>query len=159
MVLGLLLARGGVAVTVLEKHSDFIRDFRGDTVHAATIRLLDELGLGEQFRALPQSRLGSLQLPDRHGRPVRLGDFDTLKPPYDHVAMVPQWDLLNLLLTAAADEPTFSLRLNTEATGLIVEDGRVVGVRTRSNHGDRTGDGETSGGEDGETIGRGGRGG
>ncbi len=140
MILGLLLARGGVQVIVLEKHGDFLRDFRGDTVHASTIRLLDELGLGDRFRALPQSRLGDFQLPDRAGRLVRLGDFSTLKPPYDYVAMVPQWDLLNLLLEAARDEPAFSLRMNTAATDLIVEDGRVVGVRTAGSGDPRGGD-------------------
>lgn len=131
MVLALLLARGGVPVTVLEKHSDFLRDFRGDTVHASTIRLLDELGLGPEFRALPQSRLGNFRLPDARGNSVDLGDFDTLRPPYDYVAMVPQWDLLSLLVDAARPEPTFTLRMNTEAVGLIHAGDRVVGVRTR----------------------------
>lgn len=131
MVLALLLARGGVKVTVLEKHGDFLRDFRGDTVHASTIRLLDELGLGGEFRALPQSRLGNFRLPDAHGRSVDLGDFDTLPPPYDYVAMVPQWDLLNLLVDAAREASTFTLLMNTAAVGLIRAGDRVVGVRTR----------------------------
>jgi hypothetical protein len=119
MVLGLLLARAGVEVTVLEKHADFLRDFRGDTVHASTVRLMDELGLGEKFRALPQSRLGNFELTDAKGQPVLLGDFGTLPAPYDYVAMLPQWDLLNILAAEAGREPSFPLRQNTAATRLI----------------------------------------
>lgn len=94
MMLGLLLARAGVQVTVLEKHGDFLRDFRGDTVHPSTIRLLDELGLGDEFRRLPQSRLQNVAFPVRGGRFVTLGDFSMLRPPYNYVAMMPQWDFL-----------------------------------------------------------------
>src|SRR3954462_1255070 len=82
MMLGLLLARAGVQVTVLEKHADFLRDFRGDTVHPSTIRLIDERGLGEGFRQLPQSRLKSVVFPVPGGSPVTMGDFDSLRPPY-----------------------------------------------------------------------------
>ncbi|MGO4472497.1 FAD-dependent oxidoreductase [Arthrobacter sp. M-10] len=132
VMLGLLLARAGVEVTVLEKHADFLRDFRGDTVHASTIRLLDELGLGEGFRALPQSKLGNFKLP-AGGKEVTLADFDRLKPPYDYVAMVPQWDLLNFLVDAAQQEPQFTLRMNTEATDLLYDDGgKVAGVAYRT---------------------------
>ena len=81
MMLGLLLSRAGVEVTVLEKHGDFLRDFRGDTAHASTIRLLDELGLGEDFRKLPQSRLGNLEVTAPGGGTVLLGDFGTLPGP------------------------------------------------------------------------------
>src|SRR4051794_30244250 len=94
LMLGLLLARAGIAVTVLEKHGDFLRDFRGDTVHASTIRLLDELGLGGQFRRLPQSRLDSFGIPGPDGGVIRIGDFGRLRPPYNYVAMIPQWDFL-----------------------------------------------------------------
>jgi 2-polyprenyl-6-methoxyphenol hydroxylase-like FAD-dependent oxidoreductase len=132
MMLGLLLARAGIAVTVLEKHGDFLRDFRGDTVHASTVRLLDELGLGEGFRRLPQSRLANFQIPGPGGELVTLGDFGRLRPPYDYVAMVPQWDLLDFLAAAAADEPSFTLRMRTEATDLVRDLGRVVGVRYRT---------------------------
>ena len=105
MMLGLLLARAGIEVTVLEKHGDFLRDFRGDTVHPATVRLMDELGLGEEFRALPQSRLGNLALPAPDGSLVTLGDFEALPAPYNYIAMVPQWDLLSLLATRPARSP------------------------------------------------------
>ncbi|MCG2620591.1 FAD-dependent oxidoreductase [Arthrobacter sp. I2-34] len=132
MMLGLLLARAGIAVTVLEKHGDFLRDFRGDTVHPSTIRVLDELGLGEQFRGLPQSQLDSFGIPGPNGSVVRIGDFGRLPPPYNYVAMIPQWDFLNFLAEAAGREPSFSLRMNTEATGLLFDNGRVAGVSYRS---------------------------
>jgi 2-polyprenyl-6-methoxyphenol hydroxylase-like FAD-dependent oxidoreductase len=135
MVLGLLLARAGVEVTVLEKHGDFLRDFRGDTVHPTTLRLLDDLGLGERFRALPQSRLEKLEFPGPDGELVVAGDFGMLRGPYKYVAMVPQWDLLDMLAVAAKAEPTFHLRLNTEATGTVTEHGRVVGVGYRTSDG------------------------
>lgn len=138
MMLGLLLARAGITVTVLEKHGDFLRDFRGDTVHPATIRLMDELGLGEEFRALPQSRLGNLTVPDADGRMVTLGDFSALPAPYNYIAMVPQWDLLSLLATAAGREPTFTLRMNTAVTELVRDGDKVVGAGYRTSDG-RTG--------------------
>ncbi len=130
MVLGLLLARAGVEVTLLEKHGDFLRDFRGDTVHPTTMRLLDELGLWERFAALPFTEVRKAKL-ESGGRAVTYVDFERLRQPHPFVAMVPQWDLLNLLADAAEAEPTFSLRMNTEATGLVWEAGRVAGVRYR----------------------------
>ncbi|GAA2526640.1 FAD-dependent oxidoreductase [Pilimelia columellifera subsp. columellifera] len=131
MVLGLLLARAGIAVTVLEKHADFLRDFRGDTVHPSTIQLLDELGLGERFARLPQSRLSQIAFPVGDGESVVVGDFRRLSAPFPYVAMVPQWDLLNLLADAAAEEPGFSLRMNTEVTGLLRDGHTVRGVTYR----------------------------
>lgn len=135
MMLGLLLARAGVDVTVLEKHGDFLRDFRGDTVHPATLRLLDELGLGDRFRALPQSRVDRVEFPDADGDLVTIGDFTKLPGRYRHVAMVPQWDLLDMLADAAAAEPTFHLRMNTEAVDVLREGGRITGVRCRTEDG------------------------
>ncbi|MET8178099.1 FAD-dependent oxidoreductase [Streptomyces sp. NPDC005336] len=140
MVLGLLLARAGVEVTVLEKHGDFLRDFRGDTVHPSTLALLEDLGLAERFAALPQRHVHSIQLPlGPDGELFTVGDLGSLPGPYDYVAMVPQWDLLNLLADEAAREPSFSLRMNTEATSFLMEGGRVTGVRYR----DRTPGGGT----------------
>ncbi|MBO1419879.1 FAD-dependent oxidoreductase [Streptomyces sp. FH025] len=136
MMLGLLLARAGVEVTVLEKHGDFLRDFRGDTVHASTVRLMDELGLGRKFAALPQSRLGNLVIPAPGGGQVTLSAYDKLPAPYDYIAMMPQWDLLNFLVEEARREPTFRVRMNTEATGLLRQGGRVVGVRYRTRDGE-----------------------
>jgi 2-polyprenyl-6-methoxyphenol hydroxylase-like FAD-dependent oxidoreductase len=137
MVLGLLLARAGVEVTVLEKHGDFLRDFRGDTVHASTLRLLDELGLGEKFDKLPCSKVTTADFPGPDDQPVTTADFTKLRGRYQYIALVPQWDLLDLLAEAAQAEPTFTLRMNTEVTGTINENGRVAGVRYR------TADGET----------------
>jgi 2-polyprenyl-6-methoxyphenol hydroxylase-like FAD-dependent oxidoreductase len=135
MVLGLLLARGGVEVTVLEKHADFLRDFRGDTVHPTTLDLLDELGLGEEFAKLPQSHVTQVGLPTVEGL-VRFGDFSGLKGPHNYIAMVPQWDLLDLLADAAKQESTFTLRMETEAVDLVRDHGRVVGVKYRTAAGD-----------------------
>jgi 2-polyprenyl-6-methoxyphenol hydroxylase-like FAD-dependent oxidoreductase len=129
MVLALLLVRAGVEVTLLEKHGDFLRDFRGDTVHPTTMRLLDELGLWERFAALPHSEVQSARF-ELDGRSVTYVDFGRLRgQPHPFVAMVPQWDLLNLLADAAQAEPSFTLRMKTEATGLLREGGKVTGVR------------------------------
>ncbi|MFE7526900.1 FAD-dependent oxidoreductase [Kitasatospora sp. NPDC057542] len=136
MMLGLMLARAGVEVTVLEKHGDFLRDFRGDTVHASTVRLMDELGLGRKFAALPQNRLGNFVVPVPGAGRVAMSAFEKLPAPYNYIAMVPQWDLLDFLAAEAKQEPTFTVRMNTEATGLIREHGRVVGVRYRTRDGD-----------------------
>ncbi|MGE0300291.1 FAD-dependent oxidoreductase [Pseudonocardia sp.] len=128
MVVGLLLARAGVPVTVLEKHADFLRDFRGDTVHASTLTLLDELGLGERFAALPQRRLDRVMVQLDAGA-AQLGDLRRLPGAHRHIAMVPQWDFLDLLADAAEEEPTFTLIRNAEVTGLLREGSRVTGVR------------------------------
>ena len=128
MVLGLLLARAGVEVTLLEKHGDFLRDFRGDTVHPSTLRLLDELGLWERFTALHYSEVRQAQF-ESNGRSVTYVDFRRLRQPHPFIAMVPQWDLLNLLAEAAQAEPSFTLRMKAEVTGLLREGGRVTGVR------------------------------
>lgn len=137
MVLGLLLARSGVEVTVLEKHGDFLRDFRGDTVHPSTLQLLDDIGLAERFAALPQRRVDRVQLPVGHNKELfTVGDFSLLSIKYNYIAMVPQWDLLDLLADAAKQEDTFTLRMNTEATELIRENGRVNGVRYRTSDGE-----------------------
>lgn len=135
VMLGLLLARAGVKVLVLEKHADFLRDFRGDTVHASTIELLDELGLGNAFRKLDQTRLQNFQFPLPDGTTLLIGDFTLLKPPYDYVAMLPQWDFLNFLVRAAEMEPSFEIRMETAVTDLIHEGETVVGVRTRHRDG------------------------
>lgn len=137
MVLGLLLARAGVEVQVLEKHGDFLRDFRGDTVHPSTLELLDELGLGDEFATLPYSRLDEVAFPVGGGQTVVVADFRRLKVRYPYVAMVPQWDLLDLIADAGKREPTFTLRMSTEVTGLVREDGRVRGVVYRGPDGTR----------------------
>ncbi|MGW5052097.1 FAD-dependent oxidoreductase [Actinokineospora sp. NPDC004072] len=131
MVLALLLARAGVEVVVLEKHADFLRDFRGDTVHPPTLDLLDDLGLGADFAKLPQRRIDAVGVPYK-GQILQVGDLSQLKGKHPYIAMVPQWDFLDLLKRAACDEPAFSLRMQTEATGLLREGGRVAGVTYRT---------------------------
>jgi 2-polyprenyl-6-methoxyphenol hydroxylase-like FAD-dependent oxidoreductase len=129
IVLGLLLARGGVRVTVMEKHADFLRDFRGDTVHASTLRLLDELGLGSRFAQIPHRLIDTLQMQMR-GQPVNL-DLSHLPGAHQHIALVPQWDFLEMMATAAKAEPSFQLLRSTEVTGVIRDGGRVAGVTYR----------------------------
>ncbi|GAA1144608.1 FAD-dependent oxidoreductase [Nesterenkonia lutea] len=121
MVLGLILARAGLRVTVLEKHEDFLRDFRGDTVHPSTLTLLGELGLRERFLALPVTALSTLD-GVIEGQRITLVDFGALPSPDDFLVMVPQWDFLNFLAREARRLPTFELRMGTEATGLLHED-------------------------------------
>ncbi|MFI9045756.1 FAD-dependent oxidoreductase [Streptomyces sp. NPDC053427] len=134
MMLGLLLARAGVKVTVLEKHGDFLRDFRGDTVHPSTLRLLDELGLGEAFARLPFPKLEEMRA-QIGGTTVVMTDMRRIPGRHKYFAMVPQWDFLDLLAGAAAVEPSFTLRMRTEVTGLRTEGGRVTGVRYVDEHG------------------------
>jgi 2-polyprenyl-6-methoxyphenol hydroxylase-like FAD-dependent oxidoreductase len=133
MMLGLLLARAGVKVTVMEKHADFLRDFRGDTVHASTLRLLDELGLGAQFARIPHRLIDTVRM-QLQGEPVDL-DLTHLPGAHQHIALVPQWDFLELMATAAEAEPSFRLMRSTEVTGVIRDRNRIVGVTYRDEAG------------------------
>jgi 2-polyprenyl-6-methoxyphenol hydroxylase-like FAD-dependent oxidoreductase len=137
VMLGLLLARAGVRVTVIEKHADFLRDFRGDTVHASTLRLLDELGLGPRFAQIPHRLINTVRM-EIAGDPVSL-DLSRLPGAHQHIALVPQWDFLEMLAAAAEAEPTFRLLRSTEVTG-VLRDGdrsnRVVGVTYRDQAGE-----------------------
>ncbi|GAA3575616.1 FAD-dependent oxidoreductase [Amycolatopsis ultiminotia] len=135
MVAGLLLARAGVEVTVLEKHADFLRDFRGDTVHPSTLGMLDELGLGEKFNALPHTEVGAAGFPTEDGGIMKIADLSLLNVPHPYIAMVPQWDFLDLLAESAQKEPTFTLRLETQMTGLLRSGRRIAGVRYRTAEG------------------------
>ncbi|MFD7653208.1 FAD-dependent oxidoreductase [Actinosynnema sp. NPDC059797] len=135
MVCALLLARAGVEVTVLEKHGDFLRDFRGDTVHASTLTLLDELGLGPSFAEVPHQLVDRVQVMLDSGLQT-MGDLSRLPGPHKHIAFVPQWDFLDLLADAGRREPSFTLRMDTEVVGLLREGGRVTGVRYRTAGGD-----------------------
>lgn len=137
MIAGLVLARAGVEVTVLEKHGDFLRDFRGDTVHPTTLGLLDELGLFEEFDAIPHARIRRLVVPARDGRPVTVAEFDRLDLPHPYVALAPQWDFLELLARAGAVEPTFRLLRNAEFTELVREGDRIAGVLYHTPAGER----------------------
>jgi 2-polyprenyl-6-methoxyphenol hydroxylase-like FAD-dependent oxidoreductase len=129
MVLGYLLARAGVQTVVLEKHADFLRDFRGDTVHPSTLRIMDELGLLDAFLARPHQRLQTLTGWFGSHR-VQLADFRGLPERYNFIAMMPQWEFLDFLASEACRLPAFGLHMRANATGLIVEDDdRVAGVR------------------------------
>jgi 2-polyprenyl-6-methoxyphenol hydroxylase-like FAD-dependent oxidoreductase len=131
MMLGLLLARAGVEVTVMEKHADFLRDFRGDTVHASTLQLLDELGLGEAFAAVPHRMIDGVTAKIQ-GTTFRI-DLTKLPGPHKHIALVPQWDFLEMLATAAEVEPNFRLMRSTEVLGVLRSNGnRVSGVQYRT---------------------------
>jgi len=130
MMLGLILARAGVEVALLEKHADFLRDFRGDTVHASTLDLLDELGLLHRFLAIPHTEAREIYMPMGPGAEFSL-KFDRLPARHRFIAFVPQWDLLNMLAEEAARHERFQLLTEAEATGLVREDGRVAGLRYR----------------------------
>jgi 2-polyprenyl-6-methoxyphenol hydroxylase-like FAD-dependent oxidoreductase len=135
MMLGFLLARAGVPVTVLEKHPDFLRDFRGDTIHPSTLELMRELGLLDAFLKLPHSRVARLsgQVGDTT---IALADFSHLPTHCKFIALMPQWDFLDFLAAHGRKYPAFDLRMRTEATGLIEGGGRVAGVRAKSPDGE-----------------------
>jgi len=134
MMLGFLLARAGVEVSVLEKHADFLRDFRGDTIHPSTLDLLHELGLLEKFLQRPHDEVRQLTgwIGDSH---LRMADFTHLPTHCKFLAFMPQWDFLNFFAEEAKRYPSFRLLTNTEATDLLVEDGLVAGVRAKSPQG------------------------
>ena len=135
MMLGFLLARAGVRVTVLEKHADFLRDFRGDTIHPSTLELMHELGLLEEFLRLPHDRVEQLSGQVGADRIV-IADFRHLPTRCKFVALMPQWDFLDFLADHGKLYPAFDLRMRTEATGLIEEGGRIAGVTAESPEGD-----------------------
>ena len=134
MMLGFLLARRGVRVTVLEKHSDFNRDFRGDTVHPSTLEVLHELGLLSEFLELPHQRVGSAGL-IFGDTAFDVADFRRVPTTCKFVAMMPQWDFLNFLASQAQKLPAFQLLLRHEAKNLVMDGDRVAGVAVRN--GDR----------------------
>jgi 2-polyprenyl-6-methoxyphenol hydroxylase-like FAD-dependent oxidoreductase len=135
MMLGFLLARVGVAVVVAEKHGDFLRDFRGDTVHPSTLEIMRELGLLDGFLKLPHSVVKQITLQIGEDRVV-VGHFDHLPVRCKFIALMPQWDFLNFLADHGRGYRTFDLRMQTEAVGLIEENGRVVGVQTKTPDGE-----------------------
>lgn len=137
MMAGLLLARAGVEVTVLEKHPDFIRDFRGDTVHPSTLELLDELGLAERFHQLPVRKAPMFRMFTEAGE-TRITDLREAGLPFPYIAYVPQWDFLNLLAEEAKRHPNFRLVTEAGCHDLLTEDGRVTGVRYRTPEGEAT---------------------
>ncbi|MEO7006532.1 MAG: FAD-dependent oxidoreductase [Terrimesophilobacter sp.] len=127
LMLGYLLARAGVDVVVLEKHADFLRDFRGDTIHPSTIDLLGELGLKAEFLRLPHDRIETLDIVISGNR-VRPIDFRRLRGGTRFLALMPQWDFLNFMADRASQYPNFRLILQAEVTGLRRDHGRICGV-------------------------------
>jgi 2-polyprenyl-6-methoxyphenol hydroxylase-like FAD-dependent oxidoreductase len=135
MMLGFLLARAGIAVTVLEKHKDFLRDFRGDIVHPSTLELIYELGLIDEFLKLPHEEVDHLT--GKIGATsVTLADFSHLPVHCRFLALMPQWDFLNFLADHGKRYPGFDLRMRAEVTDLIEEGGRIAGVRAKTPDGD-----------------------
>jgi 2-polyprenyl-6-methoxyphenol hydroxylase-like FAD-dependent oxidoreductase len=132
LVHALLLARAGIQVVVLEKHNDFLRDFRGDTVHPTTLRIMDELGFVDEFLRLPHTKINHVAF-DADGSIRTVGNFSALRffgfrQPY--VALMPQWDFLDFLAEKASAYPEFTLIRNAEVKDLIFDGDRVAGVRT-----------------------------
>ena len=135
MMLGFLLARAGVQVVVLEKHADFLRDFRGDTIHPSTLELMHELDLLEEFLEQPHQKLAELR-GVINGQTVPIADFSRLPTHCKFIAFMPQWDFLNFLSSQAKHFPSFELRMEHEVTDLIIENNRVTGVRAKTPDGE-----------------------
>jgi 2-polyprenyl-6-methoxyphenol hydroxylase-like FAD-dependent oxidoreductase len=135
MMAGYLLARAGVQVAVLEKHADFNRDFRGDTIHPSTLELMYELGLLDEFLKQPHQEVRELRAVV-NGQVVPIADFTKLPTRCKFIAFMPQWDFLNFISTHAKGFPNFQLHMQTEAVELLTENGRVSGVRARTPQGE-----------------------
>lgn len=131
MMLGYLLGRAGIDVVVLEKHADFFRDFRGDTVHPSTLQVMDELGLIDGFLKLPHQRLQKMD-GLFGGTPVRIADLSRLRTKYPFIAFMPQWDFLNFLREAGQRFASLKVMMNTEAVDLIRRGETIAGVRANT---------------------------
>ena len=134
MMLGYLLARAGVDVVVLEKHADFFRDFRGDTIHPSTMEIMAKLGLLDAFLKLPHQNVPKLSAQFGRER-LEFVDFSRLPVHAPYIAMMPQWDFLNFIAEQGKRFPNFRLFMQAEATDLIITDGRVTGVTVRGGDG------------------------
>lgn len=134
MMLGLLLARSGVDVLVLEKHADFLRDFRGDTLHPSTLQVMQELGLLDELLQLPHQKLRTLT--GEIGEvTTEIADFSHLPVAARYIALMPQWDFLNFLLRSAGRYPSFEHRMRTEALDLVTDGGRIRGLEVQAPEG------------------------
>ena len=129
MMLGFLLARAGIDVVVLEKHADFLRDFRGDTIHPSTLEVMHELGLLDDLLEQPHQKAHELQI--RMGDAALAVDFGGLPTRCKFIAFMPQWDFLDFLADEAKAYPSFRLHMQAEVTDLVADDGTVVGVRAK----------------------------
>ena len=132
---GYLLARAGVPVIVLEKHADFFRDFRGDTIHPSTLELMCELGLLDEFLKQPHQVVRELRAVV-NGQVVPIADFTKLPTRCKFIAFMPQWDFLNFLSSHARRFPNFQLHMETEVVDLLIDNGRVTGVRAKTPRGE-----------------------
>ncbi len=137
MMLGVLLARAGVGVTVLEKHKDFLRDFRGDTIHPSTLRLMEELGWLADFLRLPHQQTKSIYA-QFGGQRFEMANFSHLPITTKFIALMPQWDYQNFLAEKGSAYPKFKLEMNAEATGLVFDGDRVAGVKVETPEGGKT---------------------
>jgi 2-polyprenyl-6-methoxyphenol hydroxylase-like FAD-dependent oxidoreductase len=133
---GYLLARAGIDVVVLERHGDFLRDFRGDTIHPSTLEILDQVGLADRFLALPHRKVSTVIGRTASGQEISFS-LSRLPTKFPYIAFVPQWDFLEFITREAARFSTFRLVRNADVVGLIEEDGRVCGVRYREGSGER----------------------
>lgn len=134
MMLGFLLARAGVDVVVLEKHADFLRDFRGDTIHPSTLELIHELGLLEEFLKRPHQEVR--ELAGQVGNDVfKIADFTHLPTHCKFLALMPQWDFLNFIIEQGRRYPRFQVRMQAQATDLIEQNGSIMGARARTSNG------------------------
>ncbi|MGB3391566.1 MAG: FAD-dependent oxidoreductase [Pseudaminobacter sp.] len=131
LMLGLLLARAGVTVTVVEKHPDFLRDFRGDTIHPSTLEVMAQLGFLDEFLQLPHQKAPSLHA-EIGGRTATIADFSRLPTRCKYIAFMPQWDFLDFLAGKARGFPGFRLEMGCEAIGLIERNGVVAGIKLRA---------------------------
>src|SRR5437660_3357071 len=136
MMTGYLLARAGVEVVVLEKHADFNRDFRGDTIHPSTLELLHELGLLEEFLRLPHQELREIR-GIFNGHAVPIADFSRLPTRCKFIAFMPQWDFLDFLSSQAKQFPAFALHMQHEVIDLLFENEQIIGVRVKTPDGER----------------------
>lgn len=137
MMAGLLLARAGIETLVLEKHKDFLRDFRGDTVHPSTLEVIHELGLLDDFLKLPHQEVREIR-GRIGGTEVTIADFSHTPTHCHFIAFMPQWDFLNFLAEHARRYPAFQLKMEADVTALIEENGRVAGVRANTPQGEFT---------------------
>ena len=137
MMLAVLLARAGVKVLVLEKHKDFLRDFRGDTIHPSTLEVMDELGWLDELLKLPHQKVSRLagQFGDT---PLTMADLSHLPVKAKFIALMPQWDFLDFLAEKGRAYPSFALTMNAEATGLVSDGARVTGVKVKTDEGSMT---------------------
>lgn len=131
IMLGFLLARSGIQTTILEKHVDFFRDFRGDTIHPSTLQLMQELGLLEEFLKIPHDEMKRVSL-TVDGKPTEIADFTTLPTDSKMIVFMPQWDFLDFIADQGRKFKQFDLRMGVEATELIIENDHVVGVKSLS---------------------------